>query len=183
MANTATRIVNGQQTQVNEYPWQVGLVSTGRQTPFCGGSIISPLHILTAAHCTEGKTTSTMRVLLGEHDTTDSDADIRTISAITDHPDYIGGVENLWANDFSILTLSSPITYSRTMAPVCLPSDDSQLYTGQLATVIGWGLTSLGNTWGVFNHGGNLSPTLLETEVRVTSNADCTNLYQKTMQE
>merc|ERR1712038_601911 len=29
---------------------------------------------------------SSIRVLVGEHDTTDSVADIRTISAITDHP-------------------------------------------------------------------------------------------------
>ena len=158
--------MGGQETEVNEYPWQVGLVFPSSKVPWCGGSIISDRHIMTAAHCTAGKSISSISVLLGEHDTTDSVADIRTISAITDHPSY--NASNSWAYDFSILTLCSPITFSRTMAPVCLPADVSSLYTGQLATVTGWGTTS---------SGGSLSPRLLEVDVTVTSNALCINSY------
>ena len=165
MPNRATRIVGGQETEVNEYPWQVGLVFPSSKVPFCGGSIISDRHIMTAAHCTAGKSISSIRVLLGEHDTTDSVADIRTISAITDHPSYQA---NTLAYDFSILTLSSPITFNRVMAPVCLPADVTSLYTGQLATVTGWGTTSFG---------GSLSGKLLEVDVTVTSNAQCNNAY------
>ena len=106
---------------VNSYPWQVGLVDPAWQhpkKPFCGGSIISDRHILTAAHCTARSSISTLRVLLGEHDTTDSVPDIRTISAITDHPNYDS---NKTVNNLSILTLNSPITFSSNMSPVCLP--------------------------------------------------------------
>ena len=46
-------IINGQETKRNEFPWQVALVKAGFHNPFCGGSIISDKHILTAAHCTE----------------------------------------------------------------------------------------------------------------------------------
>ena len=56
---------------------------------------------------------------MGEHDTTDSVADIRTISAITNHPDYN---DNTYVNDVAILTLTSPITFSSIVAPVCLPA-------------------------------------------------------------
>ena len=144
----------------------MGLVSAGSRTPWCGGSLISDRHVLTAAHCTYGGSTSSIRVLLGEHDTTDSVADIRTISAITDHPSY--NASNSWAYDFSILTLSSPLTFSRVMAPVCLPADVSSLYTRRRATVTGWGRIS---------SGGSLSGKLKEVDVIVQSNEQCNKAY------
>ena len=97
--------------------------------PWCGGSLLSARHVLTAAHCTVGQSAASIRVLVGEHDTTDSEADIRTISAITDHPDYDSS--NSFAYDFSILTLAEPLTFSSVVAPVCLPSLVSSLYTGR----------------------------------------------------
>merc|ERR1711962_1651659 len=47
------RIVGGDDTAKNEYPWQVGLRSSSSPgTPFCGGTLISDKDVLTAAHCT-----------------------------------------------------------------------------------------------------------------------------------
>merc|ERR1711955_67637 len=53
VANRATRIVGGQTTEVNEYPWQVALVGRGSSSVFCGGSLINDRWVLTAAHCTQ----------------------------------------------------------------------------------------------------------------------------------
>merc|ERR1711915_245941 len=51
-ANTVSKIVGGVTTEANEYPWQVGLISSQSSSrPFCGGSLISDREILTAAHC------------------------------------------------------------------------------------------------------------------------------------
>ena len=145
---------------------QVGLVSSTGSRPWCGGSLLSTRHVLTAAHCTAGASPSDIRVLVGEHDTTDSVADIRPISAITDHPNY--DASNNYANDVSILTLASPISFSSVVAPVCLPSSVSPQYTGQLATVTGWGTTS---------SGGYLPARLMEVDVTVVSNTQCNNAY------
>merc|ERR1719273_653632 len=54
LANTADRIVGGEETEANEYPWQVALVSKKGSHPWCGGTLISSQHVLTAAHCTAG---------------------------------------------------------------------------------------------------------------------------------
>jgi len=160
-----TRIVGGSETEVNEYPWQVGLVSSSGKTPWCGGSILDSTHILTAAHCTAGSSTSSIRVLLGEHNTLDNDYTIVNIAAINDHPDYNSIT---LANDFSILTLASPITFTTTMRPVCLPAVNSEQYVGATATVTGWGTLS---------SGGSLSSTLQEVDVNVLSNSQCSNSY------
>ena len=45
------RIVGGSEAGPYSLPWQVGLVRKNRRRPFCGGTIISNRHILTAAHC------------------------------------------------------------------------------------------------------------------------------------
>ena len=148
--------------------WQVGLVSSTGSRPWCGGSLLSTRHVPTAAHCTAavGGNPAYLRVVVGEHDTTDSAVDIRTVSTITDHPNY--AEYNNYAYDVSILTLSSPLTFSRVVAPVCLPSSVSPQYTGQLATVTGWGTTS---------SGGYLPARLMEVDVTVVSNTQCNNAY------
>ena len=129
MANTANRIVGGVETEAHEYPWQVALVWAWGSRPFCGGTLISPRHVLTAAHCTAGSTAASIAVLVGEHRINDNVFDKKTLSAITDHPDY--DRNNNFAYDFSILTLAEPLTFSSVVAPVCLPSLVSSLYTGR----------------------------------------------------
>jgi secreted trypsin-like serine protease len=44
------RITNGYTADRGQFPWQAGLEVDG--SSFCGGSVISDLWVLTAAHCT-----------------------------------------------------------------------------------------------------------------------------------
>ena len=62
LAKRATRIVGGKFTEVNEYPWQTGLVSKGGSTVWCGGSLVNSRWVLTAAHCTDGRSPSSIQV-------------------------------------------------------------------------------------------------------------------------
>ena len=157
------KIVGGQATSPHQYPWQVGLLSTPSSVPFCGGSLISRTEVLTAAHCTEGMTPSSMAVSVGEHDITDFQATAVSVCEIIDHPSY-----DFPAYDFSILKLCSPVELSSSVGTVCLPGDVSETYSGQQATVTGWGTLS---------SGGARPDTLMEVNVTVITNQDCDASY------
>ena len=44
-----TKILNGKVTRKNKYPFMAALMNRGQF--FCGGSLITNRHVLTAAHC------------------------------------------------------------------------------------------------------------------------------------
>ena len=57
----ASRIVGGTVAAVNSWPWQVMLTDNyGRQ--FCGGSLVDPDWVLTAAHCLVWETPSSVKI-------------------------------------------------------------------------------------------------------------------------
>ena len=51
----ATKIIGGKDVRISDYPWQVSLqrMSTFGLSHFCGGSLIHPKWVITAAHCLE----------------------------------------------------------------------------------------------------------------------------------
>ena len=185
-AKRATKIINGVSTEVNEYPWMVTIhLSSGHH---CGGSILSPWHVLTAAHCVPAhRPASSFSVIVGEHDLSDSqESETETIAVakILNHH-WWDNDPTTPAADISILTLASPITFSASAAPICLPAYVSSAlsYTGQVATVAGWGAVDNINTW---NTSGNWGPgnygdypdILQEVQLTVVSNTECDDAYR-----
>jgi len=149
------------QTEENEYPWQVGLISSQfSSTPFCGGTLISNTEILTAAHCTEG---GVNWVLLGEHDLTRADGEQRLqVCSVTDHPNYNSRTVDY---DFSILRLCSPVTFQTDIQPACLPATTSYSADDREAVVSGWGTLSSGGR----------QPTILhDVTLQTMTNTQCT---------
>ena len=162
-ANRGHRIVNGKETEVNEYPWIAGLVNAG---VWCGATLISNQWVLTTAHCTDTAAPADIKILLGEHDYYEKDETISLrmeVSEIFNHPKY--NTETM-DYDFSLLRLSEPVEFALYphIRPICLPADPSEDYDGFLAIVAGWGATS---------HTGPTSNYLQSAEVNVLSNEDC----------
>ena len=110
-------------------------------------------------------------MLVGEHDTSDSIADIHTVFKITNHPKFNHDNADY---DFSIMTLTSRITFSSKAAPICLPASVASLYIGQVATVTGWGDTGAD---------GSPASTLQEVDVLVESNDKCNDYYPGKIKE
>ncbi|XP_045138298.1 trypsin alpha-3-like [Portunus trituberculatus] len=160
-----SRIVGGQQTEVNEWPWMAALLYYNQQ--FCGGSLINDRYVLTAAHCTVDFRASEITVRLAEHNlaiSSETSVVVRSVSQIINHPNYQSGSEK---NDIALLKLSSPVTVSSTVLPVCMPPPRPK-YAGRTATVTGWGTTS---------SGGSSPNSLREVDVKVLRNSDCQSSY------
>ena len=124
--------------------------------------MISNSHVLTTArYCTKGETVATIKVLLGGHNIENESSGTRvTVNAITDDPKFD---PTTYLNDYSILTLAQPVTFTDKVSPACLPSDGTQDYAGQEATVIGWGN----------KEDGSRPSVLQEANVTVITNKEC----------
>lgn len=178
--NRSTRIVNGVDTEKNEYPWQVGLVNSpsgqaGTYTklieyyktqPFCGGSLIDSRTVLTAAHCVHSASGKIppweLEVLIGEHDTTVDDGQIRIgVEEVIIHPEY--NVRTKFDMDYTLLILDTPIRWSKIARPVCLPHVGTS-YDNIEATVTGWGK---------IKSRGTHASILQEVDVQTMDNSAC----------
>ncbi|XP_046451011.1 trypsin-1-like isoform X1 [Daphnia pulex] len=160
------RIVGGTDAQKNSWPSIVSLRLNGQF--FCGGSLLSDNQILTAAHCVDRLTKETIPQLtvdFGMHRLNPNDAHVtKKVRRLTIHKDWDDKTN---ANDIAIITLSSPVTYTSTISPVCLANSNDQ-FADQEAAIIGWGTTS---------EGGSLSSVLQQATVKVTTNAQCKTSY------
>ncbi|CAF1570570.1 unnamed protein product [Adineta steineri] len=139
-----TRIVGGETAGANNWGWVVSIEveTTGDRVKLCGGSILSSTWIITAAHCMSGATASKVTVYAGSN--AKHAGQSRVASTITVHPSYNS---NTKVNDIALIKLSTPLTMSTAVKPVCIPSVSSAtLAAGEwppanlYVVAVGWGL-------------------------------------------
>ncbi|KAM9738148.1 coagulation factor VII-like isoform 2-T2 [Menidia menidia] len=136
------RIVGGTECPKGECPWQVLLVYKGKG--FCGGVIVKPTWILTAAHCLENTDRRFLKVVAGEHNiqVNESTEQLVPVAEVVTHESYSRATVD---HDIALLRLATPLRYGTFAVPVCLPTRllaERELWAVRLHTVSGWGRRS-----------------------------------------
>merc|ERR1719334_291622 len=132
----SSRIIGGSQAAPGAWPWMISLKRPSDSGRFwfhiCGGSVISPYWILTAAHCLKGKEISKIRVVTGEFDfkTKDPNEETHEVDKIIVHEKYPP------YSDVGLIKLKTPTKAH----PVCLPPANSDFEGAENCVVTGWGI-------------------------------------------
>ena len=161
------QIVGGQPADAGEYPWQA-MIATSSGSWFCGGSLIHPNWVLTAAHCLEGGDAG--KIILGAHQRTNTGETTRQVINVKRyiiHPSYN---TNTLDHDIGLIELATPAVLNARVAlvPYVNASESALFAPGVLSTVTGWGATS---------EGGPSAAVLMEVQVPIVSDATCRQSY------
>ncbi|XP_070267711.1 mastin-like [Myotis yumanensis] len=167
-------IVGGHDAADGKWPWQVGLwvfdPTSYQWSLNCGGSLIYPQWVLTAAHCIRERNPETRHIKVQLGQVRRSYNDSVQVARIIRHPNY--SLENEGPEggaDVALLKLEAPVQPSNLVKWIRLPPASSAFPPGSRCWVTGWGLIAPEESL--------LPKNLQEVEVPIVADEICRQHY------
>ncbi|XP_071306948.1 cathepsin G-like [Agelaius tricolor] len=165
----AERIIGGREVKAHSRPYMAYLkIQNGSVPSYCGGFLIRPDAVLSAAHCVHKKGRPVrVTVILGAHNINSrerSQQKIRVGQWVI-HPKY--SPDDL-KNDIVLLKLKPRARINKNVQFISIPRRNERLKEGALCTVSGWGWTSVT---------GNKPNVMREAKLEVQEEKMCQQLF------
>jgi hypothetical protein len=177
-----TRIVGGSETTISQWPWQAAIAfrssvvpGNGQARQFCGGTLVAPTIIVTAAHCFYDNpgpgfsnpnlySAITGRTVLSSN--TGQEIPFSTYYTFTD-----SGGNQLYdpnTNEWDVVVVELATSSSSTPIKIAGADETAVWAPGSTAFATGWGDTS---------EGGSSSDTLRVVELGILADSSCSSAY------
>lgn len=144
----APTIVGGAPADPGEYPWQVALLYASDGAWWgCGGSLLTPTWVATAAHCvTNGPfvaAPAALNVAVGRYNINSTQGQRIAVAEVLVHPEWDFFT---FDNDVALLRLATPAVLTTTVQTIPLATiyEGSLFAAGVPAIVTGWGTRTAG---------------------------------------
>lgn len=168
-ARGSFRVIGGQESQRLSWPWQVALLTRWSEQ-YCGGTLVAPQWMMTAAHCVRKKGRRRRFVIrVGEHNLEDIEGTEDDITPEVEYPhpdfDYV-----TITNDIALVRMREPLPPFAHPGYACIPGENFSPDPDALCHILGWGKRKNTHAFG--------ADSLFEVQVPIVKHKRCQKVFQ-----